>query len=242
MAKAEQILVIEPQYELKFRGPFTSSVTSFIKLTNPSENKVCFKIKTTAPKKYCVRPNSGVLDPQSRIEIAVTLQPFDFDPHEKNKHKFMVQSIVAPGDDFNLETLWKEASPDTLMDSKLKCVFEMPSEINSLPSNFPVTEKEELKEKESSNTANSVESELQKASNEIARLREDLSLTQRENLQLKEDLLKVRQQQVPIQSTLNVKKTNQPSLLEGTQVTPVIYLAFGVILGLLSIFIGKFIF
>ena len=24
------------------------------------------------------------------------LQPFDFDPSEKNKHKFMVQTMVAP--------------------------------------------------------------------------------------------------------------------------------------------------
>lgn len=154
----------------------------------------------------------------------------------------MVQSIVAP-DDFNLEALWKEASPESLMDSKLKCVFEMPSEINSVPSNFSVAEKEDLKKKESSNSADSAETELQKASNEIARLREDLSSTQRENLQLKEDLIKARQQQIPIQSTLNVnKKTNQPSLLEGTQITPVIYLAFGVIIGLLSILIGKYIF
>lgn len=26
----------------------------------------------------------------------VCLQPFKFDPNEKNKHKFMVQSIVCP--------------------------------------------------------------------------------------------------------------------------------------------------
>ena len=24
------------------------------------------------------------------------LQPFDYDPHEKNKHKFMVQTMFAP--------------------------------------------------------------------------------------------------------------------------------------------------
>lgn len=33
----------------------------------------------------------------SKIEIyLVMLQPFDFDPSEKNKHKFMVQSLIAP--------------------------------------------------------------------------------------------------------------------------------------------------
>lgn len=29
-----------------------------------------FKIKTTAPKKYCVRPNSGILEPNKNTEIA----------------------------------------------------------------------------------------------------------------------------------------------------------------------------
>lgn len=76
-----------------------------MKLTNPSEKKVLFKIKTTAPKKYCVRPNSGILEPKNSIEIAICLQPFIFDPSEKNKHKFMVQTVFAPDGDVNLEAL-----------------------------------------------------------------------------------------------------------------------------------------
>lgn len=51
-------------------GPFTVPVTSFMKLTNPSDKRVMFKIKTTAPKKYCVRPNSGILEPHTATEIA----------------------------------------------------------------------------------------------------------------------------------------------------------------------------
>jgi len=33
------------------------------------------------------------------------LQPFDYDPNEKNKHKFMVQTMVAPEGDINLDTV-----------------------------------------------------------------------------------------------------------------------------------------
>ncbi|KAG5325280.1 VAPB protein, partial [Pseudoatta argentina] len=63
--KPEQVLLIEPQNELRFRGPFTGGpVTSYIKLINPTNKKVYFKIKTTAPKRYCVRPNSGALKPK----------------------------------------------------------------------------------------------------------------------------------------------------------------------------------
>lgn len=55
---------------MTFTGPFNVPVTSFMKLINPTDKKVMFKIKTTAPKKYCVRPNSGVLDANSTTEIA----------------------------------------------------------------------------------------------------------------------------------------------------------------------------
>ena len=121
MSKKEQILVIEPPIELTFTGPFTQAVSSYMKLINPSEKKVCFKIKTTAPKRYCVKPNSGVVDPNTEVQIAgncpnlwrmvsslslpVSLQPFEYDPTEKNKHKFMVQSMFAPDGEINQDTL-----------------------------------------------------------------------------------------------------------------------------------------
>ncbi len=45
-------------------------VSSAIKLHNPTDKKVCFKVKTTAPKKYCVRPNSGIIQPQDSVSVA----------------------------------------------------------------------------------------------------------------------------------------------------------------------------
>ena len=68
MSKKDQVLQIEPPNELTFTGnksqplkhrfnpvtlgPFTQAVSSYMKLKNPSDKKVCFKIKTTAPKRY----------------------------------------------------------------------------------------------------------------------------------------------------------------------------------------------
>ncbi|XP_016336340.1 vesicle-associated membrane protein-associated protein A-like [Sinocyclocheilus anshuiensis] len=128
MSKLEQILILEPPTDLRFRGPFTDVVTANLKLKNPSERKVCFKVKTTAPRRYCVRPNSGIIDPGATLTISVMLQPFDYDPNEKSKHKFMVQTIFAPAAATDTEAMWKDAKPDDLMDSKLRCVFELPSE------------------------------------------------------------------------------------------------------------------
>ncbi|XP_062836593.1 vesicle-associated membrane protein-associated protein A isoform X1 [Anolis carolinensis] len=132
LAKHEQILVLDPPTDLKFKGPFTDVVTTNLKLRNPSDKKVCFKVKTTAPRRYCVRPNSGIIDPGSAVTVSVMLQPFDYDPNEKSKHKFMVQTIFAPPNITDMEAVWKDAKPEDLMDSKLRCVFEMPNENDKL--------------------------------------------------------------------------------------------------------------
>ncbi|VVC86186.1 unnamed protein product [Leptidea sinapis] len=128
-----QVLTIEPSNELKFKvdssGLFEQSCTTYMRLSNPTSDTVLFKIKTTAPKKYYVRPNSGLLDPYSKVEIAITPQPVHVEPNERHKHKFMVQSVIAPEGKTNIEQ-WKEISPDQLMDYKLRCVFEIPSGAN----------------------------------------------------------------------------------------------------------------
>ena len=37
--------------------------------------------------------------------FSVSLQPFDFDPQDKNRHKFMVQSMFAPAGEINQDSL-----------------------------------------------------------------------------------------------------------------------------------------
>lgn len=95
-----------------------------------------------------MRPNSGLLAPGESTQIAskiknitpnkmsllnflktsVCLQPFIYDPAEKNKHKFMVQTVFCEQENVNIETFWKEVTPEMLMDSKLRCVFEVPAQ------------------------------------------------------------------------------------------------------------------
>jgi hypothetical protein len=37
--------------------------------------------------------------------FSVSLQPFEYDPNDKNRHKFMVQSMYAPDGEINQDTL-----------------------------------------------------------------------------------------------------------------------------------------
>ncbi|KAK9738102.1 MSP (Major sperm protein) domain [Popillia japonica] len=159
-----------------------------MKLTNPSDKKVMFKIKTTAPKKYCVRPNSGTLDSNANVEIAICLQPFNFEPTEKNKHKFMVQTVFAPDGDLSADQIWKDVYPEKIMDSKLKCVFELPDEQKEAQEE-PV--KTSPKATVQQTATINIEAELQKAAAEVQQLREEESSLRQENLRLKEELLRL---------------------------------------------------
>ncbi|XP_028843045.1 vesicle-associated membrane protein-associated protein B/C-like [Denticeps clupeoides] len=186
MSRQEQVLLLEPQHELRFRGPFTDVITATLKLSNPTDQNVCFKVKTTAPRRYCVRPNSGVIEAGTSINVSVMLQPFDYDPSEKSKHKFMVQSMMAPADMGDMEGVWKDAKPEELMDSKLRCVFEMPS------GNDKTHEADGSKAPSSSSLPKSAsasldDAEVKKIMEECRRLQVEVQKLREENRQIRED-------------------------------------------------------
>ncbi|XP_062326511.1 vesicle-associated membrane protein-associated protein B/C [Osmerus eperlanus] len=194
MARQEQVLLLEPQHELKFRGPFSDVVTTTLKLSNPTDRNVCFKVKTTAPRRYCVRPNSGVIDAGTSINVSVMLQPFDYDPNEKSKHKFMVQSMLAPPEMTDMEGVWKEAKPEELMDSKLRCNFELPAENDKthdmdsskmMSSSLLKSESSTLSMKSMGSTLD--DGEVRKIMEECKRLQMEAQRLREENKQIRED-------------------------------------------------------
>lgn len=54
-------------------APFPKAPEAKIILLNTSDDAVAFKIKTTAPKRYCVRPNLGLVLPKDKVEIQGTI-------------------------------------------------------------------------------------------------------------------------------------------------------------------------
>ncbi|TVY22118.1 Vesicle-associated membrane protein-associated protein [Lachnellula hyalina] len=83
-----------------FTGPFTTEVSQNLKIRNPNSTPVAFKVKTTAPKQYCVRPNSGRIEPGKEVEVSVLLQAMKQEPplDAKCRDKFLVQSVAVTAD------------------------------------------------------------------------------------------------------------------------------------------------
>ncbi|XP_034744893.1 VAMP (vesicle-associated membrane protein)-associated protein A, like [Etheostoma cragini] len=244
MSKLDQILVLDPPSDLKFKGPFTDVVTTNLKLKNPSDKRVCFKVKTTAPRRYCVRPNSGVIDAGATVIISVMLQPFDYDPNEKSKHKFMVQTIFAPSNVSDMDSLWKDAKPDDLMDSKLRCVFELPSEndkVNDVEATKGAPVTNSAKADSSAATvplsASMDDTEMKKVLEKCRRLQTEMNKLADENRQLKDDGMRMRK--VPRSDHMT---SNSASLL-GREASTASLPSLLVVLAAIFIgfFLGKFI-
>ncbi|XP_019464899.1 PREDICTED: vesicle-associated protein 1-2-like isoform X1 [Lupinus angustifolius] len=124
-----ELLHIHSQ-ELQFPFELRKQISCSLQLSNQTDNYVAFKVKTTNPKKYCVRPNTGVVLPRSTCDVIVTMQAQkEAPPDMQCKDKFLLQSVVAsPGvttKDVTPEMFNKESGHE-VHECKLSVVYVAP--------------------------------------------------------------------------------------------------------------------
>ncbi|XP_058082273.1 vesicle-associated protein 2-2-like isoform X1 [Magnolia sinica] len=91
-----ELLEIQPK-ELKFVFELKKQCHCSVQLVNNSDEYVAFKVKTTSPKKYSVRPNTGIVLPKSTCDFTVTMQAQQAAPPDiQCRDKFLIQSMVVP--------------------------------------------------------------------------------------------------------------------------------------------------
>ncbi|EDR13679.1 uncharacterized protein LACBIDRAFT_292494 [Laccaria bicolor S238N-H82] len=133
---------LSPSSALGFRRPLTQLVKRSLIITNNNTQPVAFKVKTTAPKLYCVRPNSGRVEAGEHVEVSVMLQALKEEPplNTKCKDKFLIQStIITPDKEtMTLHDIW--ASPDTNEEGK---VHQQKLRVTYLPPEGQVLEEED---------------------------------------------------------------------------------------------------
>ncbi|KAG6792102.1 hypothetical protein POTOM_001245 [Populus tomentosa] len=124
-----ELLGIEP-LELKFPFELKKQISCSLQLSNKTDNYVAFKVKTTNPKKYCVRPNAGIVLPRSTCDVIVTMQAQkEAPPDMQCKDKFLLQSVKAndgvSARDINAEMFSKEAG-HVVEECKLRVLYVSP--------------------------------------------------------------------------------------------------------------------
>ncbi|KAF8116157.1 hypothetical protein N665_0020s0020 [Sinapis alba] len=125
------LLDIQPR-TLKFAVDLKKQSTCVVQLTNTTHHFVAFKVKTTSPKKYCVRPNVGVVAPKSSCEFSVIMQAFkEPPPGMVCKDKFLIQSTAVPAettDEDITASMFSKAEGKHIEENKLRVTLVLPSD------------------------------------------------------------------------------------------------------------------
>ncbi|XP_023037517.1 motile sperm domain-containing protein 2 isoform X1 [Drosophila willistoni] len=89
----EQLAMLQP-VPAEFVN-FNQQKEATLKLVSTAKTPVSYKIQTTSPDKFRVRPRCGVLDPQEVTEINIWLKQ-EHTLSEENKDKFLVMAMAIP--------------------------------------------------------------------------------------------------------------------------------------------------
>ncbi|KAG9144344.1 hypothetical protein Leryth_022333 [Lithospermum erythrorhizon] len=177
---ANQLVTVNPE-ELRFQFELEKQSYCDLKVTNKTDQYVAFKVKTTSPKKYYVRPNTGVIQPWDSSVIRVTLQAQrEFPPDMQCKDKFLLQSTTVtqhtdvdelPSDTFNKD------NGKVVEECKLRVVYQRP--------NSTLGNSENLSRQNSDASMGSSDDAKQRA---IERLKDERDAAVRQTRQLQQEL------------------------------------------------------
>jgi len=196
-----ELVTVQPG-ELKFPFELKKQSSCSLQLVNNTDNHVAFKVKTTSPKKYCVRPNTGVVAPKATCDVTVTMQAQKEAPLDMQcKDKFLVQSVIAPPGatlkDITSDMFNKEPGK-VIEENKLRVLYVPPPQ---LPSTILESSEEGQSQKEATNYItsdaslypvskglNELKAKLSEAQAEISKLAEEKSIAFQQKQKLEQEL------------------------------------------------------
>ncbi|CEG41071.1 hypothetical protein F443_19264 [Plasmopara halstedii] len=146
-------VILDPAESLSFHLQPQMAPQAVLTIRNVADDRqVAFKVKTTRPLRYLVRPNQGLLGPNGSASIMVILQQKDcdellrLDPAERQlaNDKFLVQSIYVDDSFYEmvktkstkemadeLTNMWARTDKRALSNKKLRCRFVQDGEDTS---------------------------------------------------------------------------------------------------------------
>lgn len=59
--------------DLRFKFEPEKKMPANLRIRNPSDQRLLYKVRTNQPKKYIVKPSSGLVEPYSEVYIQVVM-------------------------------------------------------------------------------------------------------------------------------------------------------------------------
>lgn len=129
---------------LEYKSPLTRQSTEYVTVKNNSDQPVAFKVKTTAPKFYCVRPNASVVEPGETVDVQVIFLglPEAPQPDYKCRDKFLVITLPSPYDlgSKSVSEAWADLEAEfkqQAISKKIKVKYLINSEVEKNPESVP---------------------------------------------------------------------------------------------------------
>ncbi|XP_061431729.1 motile sperm domain-containing protein 2 isoform X1 [Lethenteron reissneri] len=118
------LLNISPAEELQFGSRESGGDTKCLMvLTNATQAPVAFKVKTTAPEKYRVRPSNGNLEPGASCDVQIALLS-SYEASQMDKFQVIAAEVkeeVVGAVPFDLSAFWKNVPRQSLVEHRLRC-------------------------------------------------------------------------------------------------------------------------
>ncbi|KAM9709413.1 motile sperm domain-containing protein 2 [Menidia menidia] len=112
------LLDVSPAEELSF-GSGETERKCLIILSNVTKNRVAFKVRTTAPEKYRVKPSSSSCEPGTSVDIIVSLHGGS---QASPQDRFLVMAAeMDNAGSQELAQFWKEVPKSKVMEHRLRC-------------------------------------------------------------------------------------------------------------------------
>lgn len=113
------LLKITPEKTIEFHVLLSTTSTCRLQLENTSDEFVAFKIKTTAPKNYLVRPSNGTIPRGGSIDVQIILQPMQSEPPAQCNDRFLVQATAVKSDGPLPRDYWTKLDKAQVQDHRL---------------------------------------------------------------------------------------------------------------------------
>ncbi|XP_060659539.1 vesicle-associated membrane protein-associated protein A [Drosophila nasuta] len=123
MNTSEGVLIVDPPEELLLEGPFNRAICKKLLVHNPGKKlRMAFKLKTTTPRLFFVRPNVGVVKPGETCNIDIFVHPIS-ENENTQRHKFLLLATTIDGEVPDLHQYWRNLDPAKANEIKIKIKF-----------------------------------------------------------------------------------------------------------------------
>lgn len=118
------LLTINPDEVLVFTNTRMNDPRTSLTLTNISKVHVAFKVKTTAPKSYLVKPIHGTMKPGEKQEVHITLKRVP--DLSVSEHSFLIQALKTSCPGEVLSSQWSSISEQIIQSARMNVQLDEP--------------------------------------------------------------------------------------------------------------------